>query len=117
MEPSTEFIYGLQVVGGVPSVSLGWMLSVVSCCIIASPAAEQCAFTLLPPAHSNMTALPGEKATSILLLFLSLTAVYKYSGRHYTRLMAEFIGYDKSSKCSSLRVKEKDYTLLSSNSL
>lgn len=73
MEPSTRFMHGLQVVGGVPSVSLGWMLSTASCCIIASPAAEQRAFTGLPPAHSSMTTLPGEKVAGILLLLLSLT--------------------------------------------
>lgn len=43
-----------------------------SCCIITSPAAEQCAFTLFPPSHSSMTTLPGKKAAGILLLFLSL---------------------------------------------
>lgn len=46
--------------------------------------------------------------------------VCKYSGRHSTRLMAELIGYGNSqicSKCRSLRAKEKDHTLISSNSL
>lgn len=73
MEPSTRFMHGLQVVGRVPSVSLGWMLSTASCCIIASPAGEQHAFTLLPLAYSSMITLPAEKAAGILLFFLCLT--------------------------------------------
>lgn len=64
LEPSARLIQGLQVLGGVPPVSLGWMLSMACCCVMASPAAEQCAFALLPPAHSHlvMTTKPGEKS-------------------------------------------------------
>lgn len=73
----------------------------------------------------------GQGPSEILLLalvlnfpmrkeYVSKEAVCRYPGRQCTRLMTEFIGYGKGqicSKCSSLRAKEKDHTVPSSNIL
>lgn len=73
----------------------------------------------------------GQGPSEILLLafvlnfpirkeWASKEAVHRYSGRQCTRLMTEFIGYDKGqicSKYSSLRAKAKDHIAPSSNIL